>query len=284
MARRSYLARLAQPLTAADPAVWSTPRASAEESRQTVPAIVRPAPKTVTAAPAMPIGKAVGEPGAERAPRSAARADALLTPAAPNASRALATHRPSHPAGPPIGADAALPDMPMEVAPPVSPIALVSQSPISRIPDLRDVVAAAPEVPTFPRAATFRPVPLETQGAAPSYETSLSGADPAPARRAEDVSPASRRLTDSVVMPEPEPEPPTSPSRPTPPRAPPSLDAPRPTASQEASRLHIGSIEIRVSHPPPAPAPTIAVAAPVAPVAVTPISRAYASRFGLAQG
>jgi hypothetical protein len=45
MIRRSYLSRIAQPMTAGDPVIASMPRAAAEESRQTVSAAMRPLAK-----------------------------------------------------------------------------------------------------------------------------------------------------------------------------------------------------------------------------------------------
>lgn len=44
MARRSYLSRLAQPITVGDPVIRSIPRAPAEQSRQSVPAAGRSLP------------------------------------------------------------------------------------------------------------------------------------------------------------------------------------------------------------------------------------------------
>ena len=62
MARRTYLSRIAQPLTARDPAVASIPRAAAEESRPTVSAAppLAPLPRAQSAN-AEPIREAAGE-------------------------------------------------------------------------------------------------------------------------------------------------------------------------------------------------------------------------------
>jgi hypothetical protein len=51
-----------------------------------------------------------------------------------------------------------------------------------------------------------------------------------------------------------------------------------------APRIHIGTVEVRSSAPPPAPVQTPAAAHTAPRTDAAPISRAYAWRFGLVQG
>jgi hypothetical protein len=264
MARRSYLARLAQPLAPADPAVWSTPRAAAEESRQTLHAPVRAAPRAASTAardPAIaaepasplagtlpePVGDTLSEPIADRArPATSLSEGARPIAGPPDGRRHSAPHAP-------FGTDAA----PIDTVAPLSQTAPPSHPGASRI--------AAPDTQASPPLRATAPRPIsKSQRVQPSVDAMATEGGPDP--REAPPSPASR-ATASATGPEPA-------ALPT-----------RPTRTPDTPRLHIGAIEIRVSQPPaPAPPPPVAAATPIAPPVAAPISRGYASRFGLAQG
>jgi hypothetical protein len=205
MAPRSYLSRIAQPLAAADPVVWSTPRASADEARPAVQATAADTGLPPSRTAAYPLdAPARGPSPPQRPAQTIAASPAPIAASARPPRPALGGYvvSSSVPAGSPT--DGA------PVAPNGEPEA-PTQGPVDRPP----VHAAAPERSAAPRA---------TSGA--TARASVADATP---------------------------------------------------------RLHIGAIEVRLAPPPPAPPPP-ARSLPAAPAAPAPLARAYASRFGLAQG
>lgn len=266
MTRRSYLSRLAQPLTSADPVIWSTPRAAPEEARQAVPSIAHPTPTTQSATSTSTrtaIGKTARDPVSDLAQQPSLSTD-MRTGSMTEARRALAVQRPS-PHQPP------------------GPRASMSASPVPvtvAAADLAGEPARAPQNPREnPRAtaaeAAYTPAERRNDVGAlerPAVSAATDRGSFAPERPAEAPShiPSHtlRKRQEAAAISEPHSAPTSAVRKP------------------EAPRLHIGAIEIRTSQPPATPPsnPPVVIAAPAAPAAATPIARGYASRFGLAQG
>src|SRR4051794_31439200 len=80
MAQRSYLARLAQPLTSAAPLVRPMPRAAADEARPAVAAAAPPAAQPAPLAAAPSLAESTGEAARVAPLILAARADLPPTP------------------------------------------------------------------------------------------------------------------------------------------------------------------------------------------------------------
>ena len=280
MARRSYLARVAQPLTAADPAVWSMPRAAMDEARPSIrvsaPLPSRTSPPVATPKPAI-AGAAVPEEAAPK-PQSAAS-----NPPAPHFAPRFRTT--------PDGLDFADMVRPEDentlepaarVGPPTHPTPVEARNALEpaaapvRSPSLSTPAGAskgrfqAPTI-TAPKAGT----PKSVDGEA-SANTAAKSLD------------MTKRLAAiNEVAPRPSGAPRENAARA-------ASSGESPSASRSAlivasgreapPRLHIGSIEIRMLQPPSpaAPTPVLVQAAAPAP-APAPLARPYASRFGLAQ-
>lgn len=270
MARRSYLARLARPLTIADPVVWSMPRASTDEARPTAraarPRLEAPADPISVPSPGEPT--AVGQARSDRSPaplRSPTPAPARLakmgatTPGAgANAPGTRSTTpKPARPAptgAPIVGHARPDPVTRMERPAPDRAAPRVGQSDVEAAPQ----VTHEPGAVGWPEISHIEPGP-----SVPSPVDAL-----ATARRIE-AAQTHDRLTASA------PEPQSRSPRP---------DAPATPSQERQTRLHIGAIEIRVTRPPtPAPAPPAPAIVHAPPAASAPLARAYTSRFGLAQ-
>ena len=272
MAARSYLSRIAQPLTAADPVVWSTPRAAVDEARPAARAALASQtpsfmPPRAAATPATPAAEFAGD--LTTLPPSAAAVEGPPSSALPLAARVqprsfapdIATAG-DEPTATAVRASAAAP------------------TEAARKSGVRDV-SASRDAPPVLDAAEVGPVVVSRRvGSAASRvvdgvaaTATAEAATPAPPsqteRRARDVA-----APDGVAPPSASVAPPHA--------GPPAAI----TAVPEAPRLHIGAIEIRMT-PPPAPPPPqtpapIVMYAP--PPVAAPLARGYASRFGLAQG
>ena len=262
MTRRSYLSRLAQPLTSADPVIWSTPRAAPEEARQAVPSIIHSTPTPQMAASSSTptaIGKTTraAVPGLPQQPPISTdmRAGSMT-----EARRARAVQRPS-PHQPP------------------RPSASMSASPVPATAAAADSAGEPARAPQSPRAtaaeADYTPAEARNDVGAlerPGASTAADRDSSAPVRPAEALSHipphTPRKRLEAAAISEPHSALTSAVRKP------------------EAPRLHIGTIEIRTSQPPVTPpsSPPVVIAAPAAPAAATSIARGYASRFGLAQG
>ena len=281
MARRSYLSRIAQPLSGGDPVVWSTPRASADEARPTAQG--RPSATPGASADARPVASVVEKILADRAPRLPAPSR-LDEPGRQEGGRQEggrpereqpetgqpqirledAALEPATSARHPLTVEA------LDTRPPAKAVDRSSapEGLAAQVEHADSAAAPDPWTPSIPRPDTFARPPAPS-GA--DIQVRANGEPPPAALRPADTAPHWRDAgprDDHVGMGPPEP----------------SGRAPRP--AEPAPRLHIGAIEIRVTQPPPpaaatAPAPIIVRAAPAASA---PLARAYASRFGLAQG
>jgi hypothetical protein len=259
MPRRSYLHRIAEPLSPGDPVLFAVPRPPPEEARA--------ASEMQTPTPAAP----------SRAPTLRRRASASAAPAA----TATTQHATAAPVA--TGAASFVPsprasasDQPIAAAPPVP---LSTQPPPiagERTTRITPPAAPAPDEaterqhgPTGQRvveSASASPLVLPGD-AAPRDLVSISAvSDPPP----KTVAPTARTMP---VVPDPFDEP--QPARlPTP-------------GGRATPRIHIGTVEVRSATPalpqaPPPPAPRAAPASPRGDTAS--ISRGYAWRFGLVQG
>ena len=272
MAARSYLSRIAQPLTAADPVVWSTPRAAVDEARPaTRAASPPPAPPMALhrPVPEAPPAISVADP-AERAspsvaemslaapiPRAARVESGVIAPRFATARDAPTTAAPRSFDGGAIGSMDSLDALDVPPSPVASP---------DRAAAAGDRVAVSGRVaptasPTIDDIAAFA-----TGAAAPAPQPTQAE------RRASSLGVSEAVAAPSVSV--------------APPRAGPAAAAN--AAMSDRPRLHIGAIEIRMTQPPappPAPPQTQAPVVMHAPPAVAaPLARGYASRFGLAQG
>jgi hypothetical protein len=260
MPRRSYLSRLAQPLTAGDPVIASIPRAAAEESRHAVSALPPSAhaprfPNTARS-PAVPErviqARPVLSPPADRPFASAKKPSPEQTQPSKAAHVGCAAHEVSTPVtdGRRVVARQALPQQTRLAS--AGQGSLVSPRPLA----IRASEATLADAPGEPRGGQVSPPspPASLPSRAKIEEPVASAAAP---QHATDAAPPPRGLS----------------------------------AAREAPRLHIGAIEVRVTQPaPPSPPalPPIAtptgIASSAAPAAASSIARPYASRFGLAQG
>lgn len=273
MAARSYLSRIAQPLTAADPVVWSTPRAAVDETR---PASSRAAAAPLLSPHASP-RPAAAPPAASAMPD---RASAAAPPTAETPSPPPSLPAPDRP-GAIEATIAAARVEPITVSPRRSGIAPFAT--VERIDDLEPPPAVAPmmrdletvdhDAAAVPSAAPAASRTIEDIAAYGTAETAAFASPPqAEGRRraleaSEDVVPPNASVA--------------------PPRSGPAAAAENATILQ-TPRLHIGAIEIRLAQPPVPPPHQPQVPAPAVmsapPAAATPLARGYASRFGLAQG
>jgi len=244
---RSYLSRIAQPLTSTDPVVWSTPRAAADEARPSLQAAT-PALSSASTSTAAP-----GPPADIKGESEETAVEVSLSAAQARQTRSGVDDR-----GPPT-------TVPQEASgEPATPTGGPSARTAPNDPSAQAVDVAAP---VRPPSAGKPPI---------SVATSKAGNGHAIDRTAPTVADAARRSAAAGPPSE------VSPSA-----------APRVVSSvarepEHAPRLHIGAIEIRVTQPPAPPAPASSAslarvqAAGPAP-ASAPLSRPYASRFGLAQ-
>jgi hypothetical protein len=269
MAGRSYLSRIARPLTAADPVVWSTPRASIDEARPIAPA-ARPAsarPADPSALPPQPDAVAAGPVRSDRSPPPTSSAR-VPPPILGMGSSRLGIGE----TAPSVGATAPDPVRPAPTRPPIVRRA--------RPHPVKNMDGPAPDGPVSRRGppdfevappASLRPVTLDapaTRHTDPG--PSFPGSSDAPAT-AYPIEATETHDRPAASAPESQPR---APRRDAPPTRPP----------EGATRLHIGAIEIRVTRPPPpatTPPTRIIVQAP--PAAPARLARTYASRFGLAQ-
>jgi hypothetical protein len=249
MAARSYLSRIAQPLTAADPLLWSVPQPASEEARPSIEATPTAALRRspATASPTSKPAKAAPAPPTPTSTADAAPADGFLAPSK--------THLP------------ASEDRNEAVRPLITP---------TEWPQMDDAAPAPTALaPTAP-APGLRPGPLSFKAADDTPPSVAQGAPiPAPAADARAVD----RRENLVEAPWPDRREMAHPSSDRGPMGPP---APR----AEGPRLHIGAIEVRASAPPaPITQPQGPPARAAAPAAASArIGRAYAWRFGLVQG
>jgi hypothetical protein len=260
MARRSYLQRIAEPITAADQVLWPIPLPNPEDIR---PAVLQ------SATPAAPEPWATELRGAEIRPAApptlrrrmatvaateppiAARSQVLVARSAARAADTLAAS--ARPSQKPDAAPAA--DDPESI-----PLELASPTPIPRPESFRaDAALAAVPPESYPKiSSSVRPQQGQTSAfdvaadEPPPFEDAMSHAPPSPP-----FEPAPR----------------------------PRGGDPLPGSEPASPRLHIGTIEIRTSAP-PAAAPAVATPAPSASPArpSQPASRGYAWRYGLIQG
>jgi translation initiation factor IF-2 len=247
MTARSYLSRIAQPLIAGDPVVWSTPRAAAEDARPTATSTTTATVQRKTANP--PAGQATARPN-PIAP--AAPASPLAIDAAPLTPPGVANTR-AEPAVEPASTH-------LEPAPTASRSSL-SEDRMGNEPGPTQTTTLTPEAGATFELGAFQPVHAES---APERQVA-----PPPARR---VEPAAATAPSSLTPTE------IAPAS--------ASERAKPAPKTDAPRLHIGTIEVRTSAPAPIAAPMTAVApaAPSARPASAPIGRGYASRFGLVQG
>jgi hypothetical protein len=259
MARRSYLARIAQPLGSGEPRVWSIPRPNAEDARPaaTLDAAERPPARAGEAPAASPTTASLFPPGEAAAP-AAPIAVRRETPTAPPRR----SPRPMRARSAVVDAAAALDSAPRRRGVERGPGTVVER------PRTAEAVSQAMQRSDPADGAAVR----EPEGA-PAVESSPSAPPRTPPTRRPAEPPDGPawfdRAEEAISAPRREP--------PAPPRA----------SAAPASRLHIGTIEIRASTPPPAAAPLPpaqpAAMAP-APAAGGPIGRAYPWRYGLVQG
>lgn len=242
---RSYLSRIAQPLTSADPVVWSTPRAAADEARPSIQAAT-PALSSASTSTAAPRPQADTKGKTEE---TAVKA----TLSAAQARQTLSSMDAAGPPAPVLQETAGEP-----AAPTGGPWARTTPNELSA--EVVDIAA-----PARPPSAGKSPI---------SLAASKAGNDQAIDRTEPSVADAA--WASDVASPPSEVSPSAAPRQ-------------RPGVAREperAPRLHIGAVEIRMTQPPPAPAPPPSPAriqAPGPAPASAPLSRPYASRFGLAQ-
>ena len=258
MANRSYLARLAQPLTAADPVVWSTPRAAADEARPLVNAPSRSLQRAPLAAPTTPVS------GSVTADNAIAAAAAVVANRIPITTAAVV--------------DGARSALPASIATartqrrnePKAALRPVETSP-SLLPSQPDKPNGAPR--TFKASGPIAEAVIGSTEMVHPVSRSESGAAPdkpsaTPRRPADGTAPQTNIQSRGLDQE---------------PRTPKRSSAPL-VVKAEVPRLHIGAIEIRVSQPPAPVAPVPMAAAPTVRAPSAPLSRSYTSRFGLAQG
>lgn len=266
MARRSYLARIAQPVRPGEPLVWSIPHPPAEEARP--PAMMStPFPAPATAQPPAP------------------------TPARPPIAPTT-TRRTDTALGPP--------------RPPMNPAATARDAPGERVPSETAGEIARPPARLFEVEATNASAPPVEATAAPHHTAPGAGEAPstgspdtaAALRMKARPQPSQDRLESTL-------EPPLRPPASSPPQLvaasiaaaerPLLADAPLPPAPPArlsatrredgaAPRLHIGTIEIRAPEPAPPPEPVVRSAANRPAPSPATIGRAYPWRYGLVQG
>jgi hypothetical protein len=271
MARRSYLSRIAQPLTAADPVVWSTPRASIEEAR--------PIARTTQPAPARPADPTAFPPQSDPAAARPTRSDWSPPPSTSSAPAPLA----AAPAPAPLAA-APAPAPGIEATTPESSAIAATRPPIIRRarpnpagnidrPAARYGPISRGAPPDFESAPLAPPLP-ETFDARAPRRADPAPLVPGPAHTETAARPVeANEVYDHLAASAPESE----------------VGAPRQVApanrSPEAeTRLHIGTIEIRVARAPtPATSPPAPIVVQTPRAAADRLARAYASRFGLTQ-
>jgi hypothetical protein len=257
MAPRSYLSRIAQPLIAGDPVVWSVPRAAAEESRPAAtPSLGGQAHRVPTPDPATG-PKPRPERSLTDAPRTQSKQNASAdpTPSFAEPAQRLEDSSKSIKTRPSV----------VDETPSLAPTG--RERPSTSVPARRPTVTK----------------PLASRQVGSTETATIDGVLAAPVLVSE---------TDTPTMPpKPKPRPDATPEPQWPSREETALAprteraAPAQPVSAAAPRLHIGAIEIRASAPPPvaAPAPAPIMAAAPSPAAGR-IGRAYAWRFGLVQG
>jgi hypothetical protein len=256
MARRGYLQRIAAPLSPGEPVLFAVPGPAAEDARPTAPAAgapASPAPALRRKPAARPAMAAAGQKSAPDAVIGPPQGEPNFTPAEAHQTPAPFADAPKDWASPPTAAPAARP--------------------------LPAASAVEPGPKMLPAAT-----PLAATGRAPLTQLALP--DPSPvALSPPQAAPAARRPAEPLAAPALAP---ASPAPAAPGPASVSAAPPWPGPPAEPPRIHIGTIEIRTTTPPPAPAapppaPTAAPAAAArAPSASPP--RGYAWRFGLIQG
>lgn len=252
MAARSYLSRIAQPLIAADPVVWSTPRAAVDETRPAArPTLAPYSPPSASRRPDPAVEAPPPSPPLPRVAQDQPRLAAADFPLARDAPTAAAPRIP-------IAASIETSDR-LDVLDP-------TPSPVARSP--RDVGTAGPDTESRGVASATSRV-IDSVAASATGEAASRTPPSQADRRARDPE-----VSEAVAAPDASVAPPRT-----------GLAAVASAAVPETPRLHIGAIEIRMTQP-PAPtqpqtqAPIIMHAPPVA----APLARGYASRFGLAQG
>ena len=273
MARRSYLARLARPLTVADPIVWSVPRASADEARPIAQA-ARPASAAPADPPAVPLQNESATAGRVRSGQPSLLSTSSPPPATPAPAPEIGATTPDAEATTQTirttarslrAATAQLQSAPTRRPNPVR----ATERPA---PDGRVSRAGPPDLEIAPpRSRTVVTVDAPTTSQTGPEPSFLGPADPPTATHPVGATETLDHLAAHAAESQP--------------RAP-RREAPMSRPSEREAHLHIGAIEIRVTRPPP-PATTTStpsiVQPPVSPAATTPLARAYASRFGLAQ-
>jgi hypothetical protein len=252
MARRSYLKRIAEPLAIGEPVLFVVPRAPAGDARPAGGTASGTVPARATAVRTAPppgafVPVSLSHPAGSSARPQAGARQAVATPAA---------------SGPAAVTDALRPRPEADARPslfdPAPPRFAAEQTAASAL--------AATRVPLVPFGSS------QEQSTAPASVVDHSepgGRETGTTFQALDrpaPEPPSIRLQDQVMPAQPQPATTAAPNHPG------------------ASRLHIGTIEVRVPAPPPAPVPAQTPPAGSPVRATTPLSRAYGWRFGLAQG
>ena len=244
MAPRSYLSRIAQPLVAGDPVLWSTPRPAADEAR--------PAATTATSAPLQ--RKAAGAPKAQTPAATPSVVPAIIS-ASPAAIDAMPLEPPA-----PVASQAAPDFEPI----PTSHLDMDQAAPNPVAASPAEATASVRSVSPTPTAAS-PPDPTSDAFQAARAEPQVA---PRPIRRAEPGAADLSSLTPAEIAPVSPAERAAAADRP---------DAPR----LHIGTIEVRSSTLAPVAP-PLPAP--AQAAPSARSAASPIGRAYAWRFGLVQG
>lgn len=280
MAGRSYLERVAQPLSPGEPVLFPTPCATGDEARGE-------AERRATRTPPPRIG---------RAPTAVQRRAAVpaTTPSeAANEAPAPPADAPSNVTGPPAPA-AASPIFPIGGAVGAAFAALERASLSARAreaPPAADVAASVVEPPAPIDQAAAAPAPSPEPLSPPLLRAGTSTIDaesavaPPPPHEGVEGAGAERRKAPSTFTQSPQALQETSAADASTPKPAPAREfwptanprsAGRSQAIPPAPRIHIGAIEVRTTPPPPAPP-----RAPASPSAS--VSRGYAWRFGLIQ-
>jgi hypothetical protein len=272
MARRSYLQRIAEPLRAGEPVLFAVPGAGPEDAR---PATASAVVESGVASNPSTLRRAADRATSPSAVAKPERATQIVqTPRAVASSTAVDVN-PAQVSMPSTAGPIA-PAQSREFHTPVAPLETEAFAPLS--PQARSAVAATTRTVVTERVAAdfIDSEPLSSAEVVPPAvaDASIDSPSAGEAQTRRDTDPSLRQVSPAEIDFEPI-------SRQPPPLA---VSKPRLRADTASPRIHIGTVEVRSAAPPPTPAQASTAAHAASRTDATPISRAYAWRFGLVQG